>query len=562
MTHDIIIRGGQIVDGTGRAAYRGDLAIDGDRISAVGRVDGSARREIDAEGQVVSPGFIDLHTHLDAQVGWDPDCTPVSWHGVTTALMGNCGVTFAPCKPADRPLLAAMMETVEDIPREAILTGLPWDWEDYGGYLDSIERLRPGINLCGLVGHSALRFYVMGERAVEEQATPEERARMALIAGQAVDRGAMGCSLNRFAAHKLPDGRAIPGTFADVGECVDIARAMGERGALMQAVGAEFSLLRALADEGNSRVLFSYGVGPDGSLAPQRRRDLETLCLGRDVTAVAQVRSSGFVFGLQSAMPIATRADTWRKLKRLDLAQRLAALADPVTFQALVDEARRDGFPELLGAGIEKVYYMGDAATPDYAAGDERQLLAMAAAAGEHWAQTFLRLALQTQGRALFTLRMFNPDMAGLAHLISSANVLPGLGDAGAHVSQVMDAGWASFVLSHWVRERGLYSLEEGVRRMTGAPAAVLGLADRGLLAPGLRADVNVFDPARVGEHQPQMVHDFPGGAARYVQRANGYRATLVNGRVNLLDGELTGERAGRVLRHARRAATAGRSAG
>lgn len=270
---------------------------------------------------------------------------------------------------------------------------------------------------------------------------------------------------------------------------------------------------------------------------------------------MAQVRSSGFVFGLQSAMPIATRADGWRRLKRLDLAQRLAVLADPAQFQVLVEEAQRDGFPELLGAGIERVFYMGDGTTPDYAAGQSHQLLAMAAAAGEHWAATFLRLALQTEGRALFTLRMFNPDMDALAHLIASPNVLPGLGDAGAHVSQVMDAGWASYVLSHWVRARGLYSLEEGVRRLTSAPAAVLGLADRGLLAPGLRADVNVFDPAAVAEHQPRMAHDFPGGAARYVQRASGYRATLVNGEVNLFDGELTGARAGRVLRHVRRPA-------
>lgn len=552
MTHDILIRGGTIVDGSGRAPFRGDLAIDGGHITEVGAVTGRGRREIDAEGQVVTPGFVDLHTHLDAQVGWDPDCTPVSWHGVTTALMGNCGVTFAPCKPADRPLLAAMMETVEDIPREAILGGLPWDWEDYGGYLDSIERLQPGINLCGLVGHSALRFYVMGERAVEEQASADERQRMAQIAGEAVARGAMGCSLNRFAAHKLPDGRAIPGTFAAVGECVDIAREVGRRGGLMQAVGAEFELLRALADDGGSRVLFSYGVGPDGALAGQRRSELETLCQGRDITAVAQVRSSGFVFGLQSAMPIATRAPGWRRLKGMTLAQRLATLADPVQFDALVEEARHDGFPTLLGAGIDKVYHMGDAATPDYAGGSERQLLAMAQAAGEHWAQTFLRLALQTQGRALFTLRMFNPDMAGLAHLIGSRNVLPGLGDAGAHVSQVMDAGWASFVLSHWVRDQGLYTLAEGVRRLTSAPAAVLGLRDRGVLAAGQRADVNVFDADRIGECQPRIVHDFPGGAARFIQRATGYKATLVNGRINLLDGELTGERAGQVLRHGR----------
>lgn len=550
MTHDILIRGGMIVDGTGSEPRRGDLAITGGRITEVGQVSGRGHREIDAEGQVVTPGFVDLHTHLDAQIGWDPDCTPVSWHGVTTALMGNCGVTFAPCKPADRPLLAAMMETVEDIPREAILNGLPWDWEDYGGYLDSIERLQPGINLCGLVGHSALRFYVMGERAVEEQASAEERQRMAQIAGEAVARGAMGCSLNRFAAHKLPDGRAIPGTFADAGECVDIARAVSTRGGLMQAVGAEFSLLRALADEGGSRVLFSYGVGPDGALAGQRRSELETLCQGRDITALAQVRSSGFVFGLQSPMPIATRTPSWRRLKTQTLAQRLATLNDPLQFKALVDDAQHDGFPTLLGAGIDKVYYMGDAATPDYAGGAEGQLLAMAEAAGEHWAHTFLRLAQQSQGRALFTLRMFNPDMAGLAHLIASHNVLPGLGDAGAHVSQVMDAGWASFVLSHWVRERRLYTLAEGVRRLTSAPAAVLGLKDRGVLAVGQRADVNVFDAARIGERQPEIVHDFPGGAARFIQRAIGYKATLVNGRVNLLDGELTGERAGQVLRH------------
>jgi N-acyl-D-aspartate/D-glutamate deacylase len=373
---------------------------------------------------------------------------------------------------------------------------------------------------------------------------------MAQIAGEAVARGAMGCSLNRFAAHKLPDGRAIPGTFADAGECIDIARAVSARGGLMQAVGADFGLLRGLADEGGSRVLFSYGVGPDGALAGQRRSDLEALCQGRDITALAQVRSSGFVFGLQSPMPIATRQPGWRRLKRQTLAQRLATLADPAQFAALVDEARHDGFPTLLGAGIAQVFYMGDAATPDYAGGTECQLLALAEAAGEHWAHTFLRLALQTQGRALFTLRMFNPDMAGLAHLIASTKVLPGLGDAGAHVSQVMDAGWASFVLSHWVREQGLYTLAEGVRRLTGAPAAVLGLKDRGVLAVGRRADVNVFDAGRIGERQPEIVHDFPGGAARYIQRAVGYKATLVNGRVNLLDGELTGERAGQVLRH------------
>jgi len=551
MSHELVIRGGQVVDGSGRPAFHGDVAIDDGVITAVGKVDGAGRREIAAGGLLVTPGFVDIHTHLDAQIGWDPACTPVCWHGVTTALLGNCGVTFAPCKPADRELLAAMMETVEDIPREAILSGLPWDWEDYGGYLDAIERLRPGINVAGLVGHSALRFYVMGERAVEEQATDDERRRMAELVGQSIDRGALGFSTNRFAAHKLPDGRAIPGTFAEHGELVEIARAVGPRNGLMQAVGADFDVIRAMTDQGGSRVLFSYNTTPYGAPAAERRQALEALCGGRDVTALAQVRSSGLVFGLQSGLPIANRGATWKRLRAMPFDERLAAIRDAGMRDTLVEEAKREGFPTILGASVEKVFYMGDADLPDYTAGTSMQLIAMAEARGEHWSETFLRLTLETGGRALFTLRMFNPSMDELAHLIGSPNCLPGLGDAGAHVTQVMDAGWATFVMSHWVRDRGLYTLEEGVRRITSAPAKVLNLKDRGVLAPGMRADVNVLDLARLGERQPAIVHDFPHGAARYVQRAVGYKATLVNGRVNVLDGELTGERAGRVLRHA-----------
>ena len=225
MTHDIVIRGGTLIDGTGRAPFTGDLAIDGGFISVVGGKVGAGKQEIDAAGLQVTPGFIDLHTHLDAQVGWDPTLTPVSWHGVTTALMGNCSVTFAPCRPEDRGTLAGMMETVENIPREAILTGLPWDWESYGGYLDSIERLRPGLNLAGMVGHSAVRFYVMGERAVEELATDDEKRQIAALVARSVDEGAVGFSANRLPGHVLPDGRSIPGTFADHDEFMHIARA-------------------------------------------------------------------------------------------------------------------------------------------------------------------------------------------------------------------------------------------------------------------------------------------------------------------------------------------------
>ena len=550
MAYDLVIRGGTLVDGTGRDATTGDLGIEGGVITAVGKVSGQGHREIDAQGLTVTPGFVDIHTHFDAQIGWDPDCTPVSWHGVTTALLGNCGVTFAPCRSTDRELLASMMETVEDIPRNAILTGLPWTWEDYGGYLDAIEKIQPGINIAGLVGHSAVRFYVMGERAVEEQATPEELRRMTEVVAKSIDAGAVGFSMNRFAMHTLPDGRAIPGTFADESELIEISRAVAQRNGLVQAVGAELSLLRNIADATAGRVLCSYGAGGgDLALAAQRRTALEEICVGRDITAITQVRGSGMIYGLQASLPV--RGAAWGRVQRMkSLTERLAALDDPQTLDAMIEEARNNGFKENLGTPVERVFYMGTGASPDYAGGEATSLVAMARARGEHWAETFLRVSRETQGKALFTLRMFNPDIEALAHLFKSDNCFPSLGDSGAHVSQVMDAGWATFMLSYWVRERGFFTLEQAIERMTSRPARVIGLQDRGTLAVGMRADVNVFDAAKVAERHPEMVHDLPGGARRFSQRSTGYHATIVNGQINVLDGQHTGVRAGKVLRH------------
>ena len=545
MTHDIVIRGGDLVDGTGARPRQGDLAIDGDRITAIGQVAGKGKREVDAKGMAVTPGFVDLHTHLDAQIGWDPEMTPVSWHGVTTALLGNCGVTFAPCKPRDVELLAAMMETVEDIPKNAILTGLPWNWEDYGGYLDAIEGLDPALNVAGMVGHCAVRFYVMGERAVEEQATPEERAQMADVVAKSIDAGAVGFSTNRYPPHKLPDGRSIPGTFADPIELVEIAKAVGPRNGLMQAVGANFDVLKAMAETTRGRILFSYGTGPQPGSGKAQAENLAKLCKHGDLTAITQVRGSGFMFGLQSALPV--QGETWDKLRKMGLAERLAAIRDQDTRAKLAAEGRdmKRRFP------MTNVFYLGNGESPNYAAPPEQNLEAQAAAAGEHWVETFLRLSDETDGKALFNLRMFNQSLKELGDLFKSEHIFPSLGDAGAHVSQIMDAGWPSFVLSHWIRAAGLYSLEEGVRRLTSGPARVLGLANRGTLATGMKADVNVLDPANVAERQPELVHDFPGGAPRYIQKSKGYKATIVNGAVTLEDGEHTGARAGRVLRHA-----------
>ena len=280
--YDIIIRNGSLVDGTGAEPVRGDLAIRDGVIVAMGEVEGDATRTIDAEGMMVTPGFVDIHTHLDAQIGWDPDMTPVSWHGVTTALIGNCGVTFAPCKPVDREFLAAIMETVEDIPREAIMTGLPWDWEQYGEYLDSISTKPTAINIAGLVGHSAIRYYVMGERSFDDQATDEEKQQMADIVARSLEHGAFGFSTNRFEPHKAPDGRSIPGTFAEPEELAVISRAVSERNGLMQAVGATADVMEAIADQG-SRLLFSFGTPPDPGAGTERAQWLEDFHrLGRD----------------------------------------------------------------------------------------------------------------------------------------------------------------------------------------------------------------------------------------------------------------------------------------
>ncbi len=387
MTHDLVIRGGLIVDGAGGEPFVGDIAIDGGRITTVGGTAGSAREVIDAGGMVVTPGFIDIHTHLDAQIGWDPLLTPVSWHGVTTVLMGNCGVTFAPCRPADRETLAGMMETVEDIPRSAILSGLPWDWEGYGGYLDAIERMKPAVNIAGLVGHSAVRFYVMGERAVEAAATDDEKQQMAAIVAQSIDDGAVGFSSNRFPGHVLPDGRSIPGTFADHDEVLRIARVVGARGALMQNVMdfnradmANADLLRDEADETGGRILFSYTIGTSEGAGQRATAFMQTLCEGgRDITAVSVPRGTGFVFGLQSRLPAYNIwaqkrffGPAWEALASRDLAGRLAAIADPKVRGALVREAEAANSEKLYW--LQSTYWLGDGEHPDYAAPAEDHL--------------------------------------------------------------------------------------------------------------------------------------------------------------------------------------------
>ena len=550
MSHDLVIRDGRIVDGTGAEPYSGDIAIDGDTITAIGKVADPGKEEIRADGLAVTPGFIDLHTHLDAQIGWDPMLTPISWHGVTTALLGNCGVTFAPCKPADRQFLAEMMETVEDIPREAILSGLPWNWETYGEYLDALDSMNPAINVTGMVGHGAVRFYVMGHRGIDENPTPDEIAEIARVAGQSVKDGAIGFSTNRLPGHRLPDGRSIPGTFAEAEELEAIAREVGSHNGLMQnvpwydrkAIGRDLDLLGNQARAGGGRVLFSvvetetFRFDDPHQIVEDLRAD------GCEIYGVTVPRPGGFVSMLKTNILF----PAWAKLRAIDIDKRLDAIRDEGFRQQLIDAAKADPASIPFAQGLR---WMGDAQRPVYTKPPEDNLKALADDAGEHPAETWLRLVLDSDGAAVFHRPFFNTRFDAVETLMQRDWVVPGLGDAGAHVSQIMDAGWPSFLLSHWVRDQDKLALSEAIRRMTSAAARVLDLKDRGTLAPGMKADINVLDPDRVEERQPTVARDFPHGKSRLVQRAVGYRATLVNGRVILRDDEHTGERPGRVVR-------------
>lgn len=553
MTHDVVIRNGNIIDGTGAAAFEADIAIDGDSITAIGQISGKGSEEIDAKGLAVTPGFVDLHTHLDAQIGWDPDLTSITWHGVTTALLGNCGVTFAPCKPGDKEFLAGMMETVEDIPKQAILTGLPWDWESYGGYLDSIERANPQINVGGLAGHCAIRFYVMGERSVEEPATPEEIEQIAKLAGDSVREGALGFSTNRHLGHLLPDGRCIPGTHALHEEVRAVAAEVGKAGGIMQTVMNFQDMEKELDLIGEGAALargalFSAIAGPTTELGTRLdERVSEMRNNGHNVTAVTVPRAGGGVGGLATNNFFRTKK--WNELRRMTFEERVNAIRDAGFRQALVDDLKDHPHAEQIRQSTKHWYPMGVDERPVYTQGRDESVLRMAEAQGVHPAEIWLKLTLESDGKMLFHQRGFNVNLDALAEMISTDWALPGLGDAGAHVSQMIDSGWSTFVLSHWHRDAGLYSLEEAVRRIAGHPAEFLGLRDRGTLVAGKKADINVIDIASLEERQPKIVNDFPHGAPRFIQRAVGYKATLCNGAITLRDDEHTGTRGGQMLR-------------
>ena len=565
---DIVIRGGDVVDGTGARTKKADVAIAGDRIVAIGQVEGKGAQEIDATGKVVTPGFVDIHTHLDAQLAWDPIGSSSCWHGITSVVMGNCGVTFAPVKTEDISHLAEMMESVEDIPREAILQGLPWDWRTYGEYLSFLDGLPKGINVGGMVGHVAVRWNVMGEESLDEEpATAEQVAQMCDLVDEAIGAGALGFSTSRTLLHRTPDGRPIPGTFADDEELFAFADVLGRHGKgvfesapRFEKAGADWSGLKHEIKTLGEVTRRSGRPSTFGLVYNAVRPDMSDVALaevaaenrkGAELRPQTTCRPIGVVLGIHHRTPWARAGETWKSMQDMNLGERLALIRDSNTRRMLIEEANN---PEKIhGGGSAMVdlsrLYLLDAENPDYRVGPEGTLEAKAAQAGVTPVEYFLAETDRSDGSVMLSLPILNQDYEAIETMMADEAIVMGLADAWAHVGQIMDSSQPTYFLSHWVRDTGFFTLEEGVRRITSDTADLFGLVDRGRIVEGAYADVNVIDFERLSLIGPEYVHDFPGGAGRYIQRGNGYDATIVNGKVFMEDGEHTGELAGVTLR-------------
>ena len=571
--HDIVIRGGTIVDGTGAARFTGDVAIDGDKIAQVGGKAGPGKREINADGQLVTPGWVDVHTHYDGQATWDPVLAPSSWHGVTTILMGNCGVGFAPVRRKDHDSLIDLMEGVEDIPGIALTEGLKWDWESFPDYLDALDRLPRTIDIAAQVSHHPLRVYVMGDRAVRrEKATPDDIETMSRLTEEALRAGAFGFTTSRTDQHKTTSGDLVPGRYSEEQELLGIARAFGRVGrgtygmlSDFEDEAAEFRWITELSK--TNKVPFWFLL-TDRSYDPDRWRRLMTNVRkarsdGANVTAQVAGRPVGIILGLTTSLtPFAARP-SFAALLKLPVAERLARLRDPAVRARILAEEPSEQLLSVLpplqrpiATRWDRQYVLGD--PPDYEPDDSRSIAAMAARTNltpEEFCYDYL--TGENGDRMLFypVVNYVFGDHGVVHEMITDPATLLGLGDGGAHCGQICDSSLPSYMLTHWVRDRHRgprVGLEFAVKRLTSETADFFGFNDRGRLAVGKKADVNVVDLTSLRLHHPEMRYDLPAGGKRLVQRVDGYEATIVGGVPVFERGEETGARPGRLVRAGR----------
>lgn len=565
LDHDLVIRGANVVDGTGRAEFKGDVAVSGGIITAVGSVSGRGAEEIDGRDQIVTPGFVDIHTHYDGQVTWESRTAPSSNHGATTVLMGNCGVGFAPCRASDRDAMVHLMEGVEDVPEVVMARGIPWDWETFPEYLDSIDRRPRDINVAAQLPHSCLRVYVMGDRALAgEMATDDDLAKMRVLSGEAMRAGALGFGTSRTVFHRSSEGMPIPTKNARESELQAIADGMADAGhGVIQAVfdmeelESEFEMICNISRKSGRPASFSLAQltrWPD-----QWERGLELLSAARrdGLPIKAQVlgRPSGLLLGLNLSYNPFSFYPSYQQIASLPLDKKLEIMRQPdFRRQILSEKPSGSSYESLSVLGDFDIMFPLGQDSVNYEPPAEESLSAQAAQRGVTPQEVAYDLLLANEGNnILFSIaaNYVDGNLNTVLRMIQDENTLLGLGDGGAHYGMICDAGFPTFMLTYWTRDRSgaKLALKDVVKALTRDNAVAIGLDDRGIIAPGYRADLNLIDMNKLKLHAPRVAFDLPAGGRRLTQAADGYTATIVNGRIMQRDGTPTSSLAGKLVR-------------
>ena len=564
--HDLLIKGGKIVDGSGSQPFMGDLAIDAGKITAVGKINDSAKRTIDADGQLVTPGWVDMHTHYDGQVTWDPYLSPSSWHGCTTVIMGNCGVGFAPVRPTDHRALMKLMEGVEDIPEIALDEGLKWNWETFPDFLDAIEGMPRVLDVGIQIAHGPVRVYVMGERGAKNEAsTAEDIAEMRKIVREALKAGALGFSTSRFLGHRSSDGEPVPGSFANGDEIAGILDAFVDAGTgffqIVAGGGIDqedlYANIRKYATE--HKIPMSMNLAQVNESPDSYRRALnwfnELAEQGAPVFGLVSGRTTGVLMCVEGTVFPFKDRPTYKQLAKLPFAVRVAELSKPEVKAKILSEppTSKDEWWLTMLKELKDTFDLGD--PPEYEPPHEQSLGYLAEQTGTTVESLAYDIMLSKEGKGMIYYPLFNysyGSMDPVLEMLEHPRTVLGLSDGGAHCGVISDVSMPTYMLTHWVRDRTRgrrITLEQAVKCQTSETARTYGLLDRGILRPGYKADVNVIDFDNLRIHAPEIVYDLPANGRRLVQEASGYTATICNGEVIFENGEASGAMPGGVLR-------------
>lgn len=573
-TYDLVIRGGTVVDGTGGEPFVADVAVKGDQIVAVGNVVGGGREEIDATGLIVTPGFVDVHTHYDGQITWESRLAPSSDHGVTTVVMGNCGVGFAPVKPGDHELLIKLMEGVEDIPDVVMTKGVPWNWETFPDYLDALEKRHADIDFAAQLPHSPLRVYVMGERGANlEPPTETDLAEMRRLTKEAIEAGALGVTTSRQLAHAFRDGRPAPSTKTEVNELLTLAAGLKDAGTgVFQIIpstdktsGHEFDIIRSLNEASGRPVSFSLftGTGVNGGPEPYLEGLANAQAANRPIRGQFYPRPIGMLFGLDLSYHPFSLNPSYKAIADLPLGEKVKAMRDPEMRAKLLAEEPEDPNPFFLWVVQQThlLFPLGD--PPNYNPSPDDSIKARAATLGIGERELIYDELLRQEGRSVLYCPMGNTEnnrFDAATDLFGKPGTILGLGDGGAHYGMICDAAYPTYMLTEYVRDKKRLSIQAAISMLARETAEAVGLNDRGVIKPGYKADLNVIDLDRLHLYAPRIKRDLPAAGRRLSQKAEGIEATIVSGEVTYRHGRATGALPGRLVRGARTADANGKA--